>query len=152
MKHMISLLIVSILLLSGCATSIAAGPGDEERGRLSTHMVNLSSALEVYFDGLASAPEEDDAVTLQKAIEHDSRLLAQEFRAYQLRTQYQSPYAVILLCSMNGQFAIMEDAGCSARVDRQVTHDAPCQFTLRVSDGCVVEGADQPGIPTEENK
>jgi len=49
---------------------------------------------------------------------------------------------VLLLCSKNGNYAIMEDAGCSARLDRQVTRVAPCEFTLRVSRGCQVEGAD----------
>ncbi len=33
-------------------------------------------------------------------------------------------------------------AALGGGVDRQVTHVAPCEFTLRVSQGCHVEGAD----------
>lgn len=142
MKRHISKNLILVLMLSACATSIAAGPSDEERGRLSTHMVNLSSAVDTYFAGLSEVPTDNDADILNKATEHDSRLLAPEFKSYLLKPQYQSPYAVLLLCSKDGRQAIMEDAGCSASIDRQVTYDAPCEFTLHVTEGCLVEGAD----------
>jgi hypothetical protein len=104
-------------------------------------MVNLSTAVDAYFLGLTAPPREGDAVILQRATSHDPHLLAAEFTPYLLKVQYQNPYAVVLLCSREGK-AIMEDAGCSARLDRQVQTDAPCQFTLRVLPGCQVQGAD----------
>lgn len=142
MKKYIPMHLFLALLLSACATSIAAGPSGEERGRMSTHMVNLSSAVDAYFAEIPSAPAEDDGTILRKATAYDGRLLAPEFEPYLLKTQYQSPYAVILLCSKDGRQAIMEDAGCSAKVDRQVTSSAPCEFTLQVIEGCHVKGAD----------
>ncbi len=132
--------LVPTLLLVACVTATA--PDAEERGILSTKMVNLSAAVDTYFADLPDAPTDSDTVVLHNATLHDKRLLAPELERYVLKVQYQNPYAVLLLCSKDGKSAIMEDAGCSARLDRQVTHVAPCEFTLRVSQGCHVEGAD----------
>lgn len=142
MKNRILITLVTSLLLSACVTPISAAPDAEERGHLSTKMVNLSSAVDTYFADLSEAPTVSDATILQNATRHDKRLLAQEFDHYILKVQYQNPYAVLLLCSEDGTWAIMEDAGCSARLDRQVTHVAPCEFTLHVRPGCQVDGAD----------
>lgn len=142
MKHRILIILSFALLLSACVAPIAAVPSVEERGILSTKMVNLSSAVDIYFDNLPEAPIDTADNILRNATRHDPRLLAPEFEPYLFKTQYQNPYAVLLLCSKDGKRAIMEDAGCSARLDRQVTDDAPCAFTLVVKHGCQVEGAD----------
>lgn len=142
MKNRTLMALVAALLLSACSTSVDSAPSAKERGRLSTQMVNLSSAVDAYFADLPQAPTDSDAIILQKATTHDKRLLAPEFARYLLKVQYQNPYAVLLLCSKDGQQAIMEDAGCSARLDRQVMHRAPCEFTLRIKQGCQVDGAD----------
>lgn len=141
MKYRMVISLVASLLCA-CSTAVDSAPSAKERGRLSTQVVNLSSAVDVYFADLSQAPTDSDAVILQKATVHDKRLLAPEFKPYMLKVQYQNPYAVLLLCSKDGQWAIMEDAGCSARLDRQVIHRAPCEFTLHVKQGCHVEGAD----------
>jgi len=127
------------LLLVACAGPVSALPEQDERGRLSTLMVNLSSAVDGYFADLQQAPTDPDDVIMKKATEHDPRLLAPEFDQYTLRVQYQNRSAVLLLCTKDGKFAIMEDAGCSARLDRQVTEAADCNFALRVREGCIVE-------------
>jgi hypothetical protein len=131
--------LIPVLLLAACA---ATGPNTAERGILSTKIVNLSSAVDTYFADLPGAPTDSDVIILQNSTQHDKRLLAPEFEHYVLKVQYQNPYAVLLLCSKDGGSAIMEDAGCSARLDRQVIHIAPCEFALRVSQDCHVEGAD----------
>jgi hypothetical protein len=135
------MLAVLLLFGGGCASNDNRLPGADERGLLSVRMVNLSAAVDAYFMDLPTAPKESDAVVLRQATSHDPRLLAPEFSAYVLKVQYQNPYAVVLLCSADGK-AIMEDAGCSARLDRQAPADADCRFTLRVLPGCEVQGAD----------
>jgi hypothetical protein len=148
MKYKTLIKLIPALLLAACVTTTQPilrdpnAPNAEQRGILSVKMVNLSSAVDTYFADLPVAPTESDAIILQKSTQHDPRLLAPEFDHYVLKVQYQNPYAVLLLCSKDGKSAIMEDAGCSARIDRQETHVAPCEFTLRVSQGCHVEGAD----------
>lgn len=142
MKYSILISLAAAFLLGACVTPTDDSPDAGERGRLSTKMVNLSSAVNTYFADLPAAPTDSDVTILENATRHDKRLLASEFKPYMLKVQYQNPYAVLLLCSRDGTRAIMEDAGCSARLDRQVTRAAPCEFTLRVSRGCQVEGGD----------
>lgn len=136
------LISLGTLLLCACSAPVDSAPSAKERGRLSTQMVNLSSAVDAHFADLLQAPTDSDAVILQNATRHDKRLLVPEFEPYMLKVQYQNPYAVLLLCSKDGQRAIMEDAGCSARLDRQIMDRAPCKFTLRVKQGCQVDGTD----------
>ena len=142
MKYRTLMGLIAALLLCACSTPVDSAPSAKERGRLSTQMVNLSSAVDTYFADLSQAPTDSDATILQMATRHDKRLLAPEFELYVLKVQYQNPYAVLLLCSKDGKWAIMEDAGCSARLDRQIIRRAPCECTLRVRQGCQVEGAD----------
>lgn len=142
MRNRTLLGLIPAVLLTACFSTLAAAPNEEERGLLSTKMVNLSGAVDIYFADLSGAPNDSDMVLLQNATSHDKRLMAKEFEPYLLKTQYQNPYAVLLLCSSDGTKAIMEDAGCSARIDRQITNSAPCEFTLRVKRGCVVDGSD----------
>jgi|SRR5690242_9642201 len=141
MKHTAMITVVAALLLSACVGT-GGLPDAKERAQLSTKMVNLSSAVDTYFSGLPKAPGDSDSDILRNATQHDKRLLAPEFKPYVLKVQYQNRNAVLLLCTKDGSHAIMEDAGCSARLDRQVTDVLPCQFTLRVAQGCQVEGAD----------
>src|SRR6185369_13934596 len=142
MKHHILIILFTSMFLAACAAPIVAAPDAEERGRLSTKMVNLSSAVDTYFGDKTKIPTGNDVTILQNATTHDKRLLDPVFEPYLLKVQYQNPYAVLLLCSKDGKRAIMEDAGCSARLDRQIIQDAPCEFTLHVIKGCLVENAD----------
>ena len=135
-------LVAVALVLSACVTARDGAPDAQERARLSTKMVNLSSAVDTYFSDLPQAPNDKDSTILRNATQHDKRLLAPEFEPYLLKVQYQDGKAVLLLCTKDGAGAIMEDAGCSARLDRQVMKAEPCQFMLRVAEGCRVEGAD----------
>lgn len=141
MKQQFFMILAVLLLFGGCASNGSHLPGADERGLLAVKMVNLSAAVDAYFMTMPTAPKESDAVVLRQATSHDPRLLAPEFSAYALKVQYQNPYAVVLLCSTDGK-AIMEDAGCSARLDRQAPADADCRFPLRVLPGCNVQGAD----------
>jgi hypothetical protein len=142
MEHRILISLVAALLLGACIAPNAGVLDAKERGILSAKMVNLSSAVDTYFDSLSETPIDTVDNILRNATRHDSRLLAPEFGPYLFKTQYQNPYAVLLLCTKDGKQAIMEDAGCSARLDRQVTDAAPCEFTVVVKSDCQVEGGD----------
>lgn len=136
------ILLLTATLISACTFAAVSSPDAEERGRLSTYMVNLSAAVDTYFSFLQERPMINDAEILKNATSHDQRLLTNDFEPYLIKVQYQNPYAVLLLCTKDGGRAIMEDAGCSARLDRQIADDSRCEFTLKVKDGCTVEGAD----------
>jgi len=146
LKHRVLIIFGFITLLAGCygfhlPTSL---PDPKLRNLLTTKLANLSAVVDQYFNDLHEAPTgKDPSSLLKEATHHKPELLADEFESYVLKVQYQSPYAVLLLCTLDETQAIMEDAGCSVGVDRQVTQQpTPCKFTLRVSEGCKVKGAD----------
>ena len=61
MKHSTLISLAAALLLGACVTPTDGAsddevPGAQERGRLSTKMVNLSSAVDTYFSDLSEAP------------------------------------------------------------------------------------------------
>lgn len=143
MRLSILIKLLPSILLVACISATADTPSASERGILSTKTVNLSSAVDIYFSDFTEEPKESVATTLKNATQHDKRLLDKVFSNYELKVQYQNPYAVLLICSKDERSAIMEDAGCSARIDRQVTSPAPCEFTLKVTHGCKVDGADK---------
>ncbi len=130
------------LLLSACVNGAEGMPKEKERGQLGTAMVNLSQAADMYLSERSEPPKESDAELLRQATRHDPSLMSPAFSNYLLKLRFQQPYTVLLLCTKDGREAIMEDAGCSARLDRQVHDKQPCEFTLQVSAGCRVDGAD----------
>jgi hypothetical protein len=115
---------------------------EEQRGEISSRMVNLSRIVDTYFSTLTIPPTEKDDVIINKALENSSDSIDSKFNNYHLHAQYQQGFAVILLCDMDNKHALMEDAGCSAGVDRQIRQPTDCKFTLRVTKGCHVEGSD----------
>lgn len=140
-RHILISLVIS-LLLGACAAPGGVVLDAKERDKLSVKMVNLSAAVEDYFGDSIETSIDTVPNILQKATRRNPSVLPPEFEAYLVKIQYQNPYGVLLLCSKDGKQAIMEDAGCSARLDRQVTDAAPCTFTLHVVRNCEVEGAD----------
>lgn len=121
-------------------------PDEKERAELSVKISALSWAVDGYLSRQETRlADSDDAELLRQAAAHDPSLLAEKlFAPYLLKVQVQQPHAVLLLCTKDGSRAVIEDAGCSVSVDRQVRDAAPCAFTLRVREGCRVERADQP--------
>lgn len=133
--------VAAILPLNACLALGPQLPDENERGELSTRMSNLSSAVDMYFHELPGAPSESDSIVLQRASRRDLKNL-EAFSKYLLKTQYQNHFAVVLMCSKDGKQAIIEDAGCSSDIDRQIREKSPCEFTLKVEDGCKVLGGD----------
>lgn len=142
MKLPIANILAGAILLNACAP-VALAPDDKERSLLTAKMVKLSSVVEKYFWSLSEMPFDETINILRSATRDNPSLLAPEFEPYQFKVQYQNPYAVLLLCSKDGSRAIMEDAGCSADLDRQVTDAAtPCEFKLVVQSKCKIKRLD----------
>ncbi len=111
-------------------------PQDDDR--LAVSLINLSAAVDAYFSGFDAASTGSDEEILRQATAHDPSLLTAVFKPYQIRVQRQDAYSVLLICTEDGKQAVLEDAGCSARLERRAEKGAPCEFTLKVSAGCTV--------------
>jgi hypothetical protein len=141
MKSLLSTILFFSLFASAClAANESLSPS--ERGRLGTAMVNLSATVDTVLSERKAPPVGDDLEIIRAAVSYDPSLLTPAFDGYKLRLKWQKSYAVLLLCDREGRFAYMEDAGCSARLDRQAPEGAPCEFALKVLPNCQVEGGD----------
>ena len=110
-------------------------PDEKEQAQLAVRLLNLSAAAEGYFSSLPTAPSDNETEMLRKVTEHDPRLLNQ-LDKHRLRIKYSQKHALLLLCTADGKQALLEDIGCTTRLDRQVREAAPCEFTLKVEAAC----------------
>lgn len=125
-----------LVLLSTCA--IAQQLDSEEMYTRAAALTKLSSAIEAFVRYENVPSNITEAEVLRLATKHDSGLLA-PFSAYQLRVMQQDRHAVVLMCSADGTRGLLEDVGCTARLDKhhwQSSKSEPCEFTLKASEIC----------------
>ncbi len=116
---------------AGCATTGVA-PDEEAMLIQASALTKLAAAAESAVRYKDAPGELADRALLQWATAHDPALLA-PFPAYTLRVLREGRHAVVLVCSADGARALLEDAGCTARLDRhrwRDTPDAACGFSI----------------------
>ena len=76
----------------------------------------------------------DDQELVRQATAYDPKLL-EPYKDFVVRG---TADGVILVCTGDGRRALLEDAECSDKVDRQLwsDNDAPCQFTIELETVC----------------
>lgn len=80
----------------------------------------------------------DEMGLLRLSSRHDPQLL-QNFVGFKVRILARDKHAVVLVCTADGQRALLEDAGCTAKFDQYLWDAAPpkpCDFTLDVASVC----------------
>lgn len=105
---------------------------------LASALTKLSAAVEsaVGFKDPPAAISDADLIVF--ATQHDPTLRA-PFAGYRLRVLRRDPHAAVLVCTPDGQRALLEDAGCSAALDTHRWKDAPptpCEFTVDLAAVC----------------
>jgi hypothetical protein len=128
--------LILLVLLSACAWTRQAIDPDEMYQRASA-LTKLSAAMEAhirYGHPLASATE---AQLLEEGTRHDPALLS-NLGDYKLRVLSQDRHAVVLMCTRDGGRALLEDAGCTGKMDVHHWQQAnvPCEFSVPVATVC----------------
>lgn len=130
------IVLVAVASLVSCRTSRIPAPS--EIYELGSAFTKLSRAVEVAVRyGATPATLEDEAL-IDSATQDDPGLKA-PFRGYRIRARRDQGHAVLLLCSRDGRIGLLEDAGCSAKLDAhlwQTNPEQPCEFTLDVAVAC----------------
>lgn len=81
-------------------------------------------------------PNLTDTQLLTLATEEDPDLL-EPFRHDLLKLNRDFGHAVILVCTSDGKKGLLEDAGCTAEIERHLwKQDVACQFTISASKVC----------------
>ena len=132
----LSLISIVFLFFFGCASSNAFS--EREMNELGAALIKLSSAVEsgVRYKGIEETLSDKEILALSTT--HDPSLL-DPFLDYKLRVKVQNKHAAVLVCSENGSKALLEDAGCTARMELHRWKEqplSPCEFSLDLNKVC----------------
>lgn len=99
-------------------------------------LTKLSSAMEATVRHDSPPPGLSEQELLKLAAKHDPALL-ENFKEYRLRVFTYNRHAVVMVCVPTGNVALLEDAGCTGKMDYQRWKTpAPCEFTIKIDEVC----------------
>jgi hypothetical protein len=128
------------MALAGCAPlAIGQTHSEEAMMTMAAALTKVSSATEANL--LYGSPTEgqSDDEFLNQSVAHDPQLLV-PFSGYRIKAMRSNGHTAILVCTKDGASALLEDAGCTAAMDKHRWRDDPksgCEFTLDLSTLCL---------------
>ncbi|QTA83682.1 Uncharacterized protein dnl_60960 [Desulfonema limicola] len=136
----ILIIIMAVMLaaaVAGCGKKKDNTKVDEKTMyTLSSSLTKLSAAVESTVRYKKPPAGINDQDLLNLAVKHDPKLL-EPFKEYKLRVLQKNKHAVVLVCSKDGKKGLLEDAGCSAAMDKHLWQSSSsCKFTLDPDEVC----------------
>lgn len=124
-----------LILIAACSFSVA--DESERYYELASALTKLSSAVEAAVRYEAPPADATDEQLLHMATAHDPGLL-EPFATYYLDVLVVNGHAVLLVCEVGQTRGLLEDVGCSARLDRHIWRElqGTCQAVLDVKTVC----------------
>ncbi len=133
------LLAMLVLILAGCSTLPPRDKYSEaEMMNAAAALTKVSAAAEANLRYGSSADALSDPDFLAESVAHDPGLLI-SLTGYQIKSMRKDGYSAILLCTQDGASALLEDAGCTAALDRHRWRDDPdssCTYSLDLKQLC----------------
>jgi len=96
----------------------------------------LSRAVDVVIDSLP-VDAEDDAIFRAVRERSGDNSLFEPFAQYKLKAKIDQGYALILLCTQDGKYSLIEDASCTQRIDTWRPLGSPCKYFLDIKKICI---------------
>ncbi|SRR6266568_5612563 len=133
------LAITAVIVLAGCV-ALATGQtySEAEMMTAAAALTKVTAAAEANLRYGSPSDTLSDTEFLTQSVAHDPGLL-RPLSAYQIKAARQGGHAAVLLCSLDGTVALLEDAGCTAAMDRHRWKDtpgSPCVFTVDLAKLC----------------
>lgn len=122
---------------AACAVRVHVDP-DSEMLRLASSLTKLSRAVE-FTVRYRQPPNDLSDEALIALATRDDPTLRTPFAGLLVHVLKEDRHAVVLVCSADGSRALLEDAGCTAKLDRRSWQEVPpltCEFTLQVAKVC----------------
>lgn len=140
MKRGFFVLAFCVLSLTCCAHAEVL---ESKMDTLAAQLKHLSDSVESAVRYKHAPDALADKELLVFATKHDPALM-EPFAPYVVRAKSvavgQVRHSVILVCSPDGKQALLEDVGCTARMDSQKwQNSSPCEFSLDVVKVCSYE-------------
>lgn len=130
-----AIILLALFLLTACTSTSAK---KEEMYTLASALTKLSSAVEATVRYNPPSENLTDQQLLELATLHDPSLLL-PFKSYQIQVKKENRHAIVLVCKQKDSPALLEDAGCSAEMDKNHWLNkppVPCVFTLDTGSVC----------------
>lgn len=125
-------------MLAVAVVGCASGPNANQMNRVASSLTKLSAAVDavVRYDHLP--PDADDSAILKRVSAANPTLL-DDFKGFQLKLTRSADDSAVLVCDASGRTALLEDAGCTAKLDaaRWLTHlPSQCEPSLNLKQVC----------------
>lgn len=129
-------LCVLVLLIAGCSMAQAGNASKMEP--LGSALIRLGPSVEEAVCCDQQAANMTGEELLRYAARNNPEKLT-PFSGYLLKVQRQGAHAAILVCTSDGRTALLEDATCTFKVEKQhwqANPPLPCEFTLDLVKTC----------------
>lgn len=134
MKRIFFIIFACAILFAGCGKKDKID--EAEMRKLSSSLIKLASAVESTVRYKKPPEGISDAELLILSTKHDPGILA-PFQNYTVKVSQQNRHAVVLVCTKNGRRGLLEDAGCSTPMDKNLWESkSSCKFTMNADDVC----------------
>ena len=130
-KTLLSVSIILVVLISsGCVTKT---PNKEVLYEKGVHLTKLTRKVQVVIRNSALNSEE----LLIKMNKKYPKLM-KEFTEYSIMIKNDNGIAVVLMCNINKEKALLEDAACSGELEGSLLFEQnlPCTFHLNIKEVC----------------
>lgn len=137
--RIVFLFVASVLLVTGCVST----PQKDEAETMyiaASALTKLSTSVESTVRYKQPPENISDQELLALATAHDPSLLT-PFSGYTIKVLREDRHAVVLICSENSVRGLLEDAGCTAAMDKHLwqTESSDCKFTLSLATVCTIK-------------
>jgi hypothetical protein len=123
---------VVLVLLTACSTTpLAQTPGEDELLVKASALTKVAATAESAIRYKEPSPDLSEQEFLEFSTRHDPSLL-EPFTGLQLRALRKDGHAVVLVCNADGTIRLLEDAGCTAVLDRHHWRESEsqCEFSV----------------------
>lgn len=129
-------IIALIFIFSGCAFSGGGAHATQELGppllRLTSAVDGVCERRDVYGFPLGGSGEE----LIRLAVGDDPSLLI-PFKGLIYKAKCENNHAIVLVCDSEGKKTLMEDAGCTIKIDYRAEEPGrACEFSVQVDTVC----------------
>lgn len=129
------------LLLGAAGCKTCEQRRSEKMSDLAQSLLRLSSAAEGVA-GYGGVPSDAGGKEILDVLAKDYPDLIAPFRGYVIHAQRQGKHAVLMVCEAGDKVGLMEDAGCSAPLEKALwtaSPPAPCRFSVNASAVCAAQ-------------
>jgi hypothetical protein len=128
-----------VITIAATACQVGSTTDESEMYQLASRLTKLSAVVESTCFYKNPPSNTVDQALLGIATAHDTTLL-EPFVDFKLRAECKQQHGFVLVCSKDGDRGLLEDAGCSGKLDGHLwkDHKKRCEFTLSVQAICDV--------------